>query len=27
VLELQVDRNPLGPFQGWGDWVVGTITP
>jgi hypothetical protein len=27
VLELQVDRNPLGPFQGWGDWVVGAITP
>lgn len=24
VLELQVDRNPLGPLQGWGDWVVGT---
>jgi len=26
VLELQVDRNPLGPLQGWGDWVVGTVT-
>lgn len=25
VLELQVDRNPLGPLQGWGDWVVGAI--
>jgi len=24
--ELQVDRNPLGPLQGWGDWVVGTVT-
>jgi hypothetical protein len=24
VRELQVDRNPLGPLQGWGDWVVGT---
>ncbi|MBS1135849.1 MAG: hypothetical protein H6R02_2990, partial [Burkholderiaceae bacterium] len=27
VLELQVDRNPLGPLQGWGDWVVGAIAP
>ena len=27
VLELQVDRNPLGPLQGWGDWVVGAISP
>lgn len=26
VQELQVDRNPLGPLQGWGDWVVGTAT-
>jgi hypothetical protein len=26
LLELQVDRNPLGPLQGWGDWVVGTAT-
>jgi hypothetical protein len=26
LLELQVDRNPLGPLQGWGDWVVGAAT-
>jgi hypothetical protein len=26
VLEVQVDRNPLGPLQGWGDYVVGTAT-
>ena len=25
LLELQVDRNPLGPLQGWGDWVVGAV--
>jgi hypothetical protein len=23
--ELQVERNPLGPLQGWGDWVSGQI--
>jgi hypothetical protein len=23
--ETQVDRNPLGPLQGWGDWVSGQI--
>ena len=25
VHEMQIDRNPLGPLQGWGDWVTGTI--
>lgn len=25
VHETQVDRNPLGPLQGWGDWVSGQI--
>jgi hypothetical protein len=25
VHETQVDRNPLGPLQGWGDWAAGAI--
>ncbi len=25
VRETTVDRNPLGPLQGWGDWVSGQI--
>jgi hypothetical protein len=25
VHETLVDRNPLGPLQGWGDWVSGQI--
>jgi hypothetical protein len=23
IHELQLDRNPLGPLQGWGDWAAG----
>jgi hypothetical protein len=23
VHETEVNRNPLGPLQGWGDWAVG----
>nr|MCU0769060.1 hypothetical protein [Burkholderiaceae bacterium] len=25
VHETQVERNPLGPLQGWGDWAAGAI--
>jgi hypothetical protein len=25
VHESEVDRNPLGPLQGWGDWAAGRV--
>lgn len=27
IHELEVDRNPLGPLQGWGDWVGAKALP
>lgn len=27
IHELEVERNPLGPLQGWGDWAVSKAMP
>ena len=27
IHELEVERNPLGPLQGWGDWVGARVLP
>jgi hypothetical protein len=27
IHELEVERNPLGPLQGWGDWAAARALP
>jgi hypothetical protein len=27
IHEVEVERNPLGPLQGWGDWIGAKALP
>jgi hypothetical protein len=27
VHEVEVEKNPLGPLQGWGDWAAARALP